>query len=149
MYIDTHCHLTFPELYENQHAIIKRAHDANVTKIITIGTDIESSEQSVIIAEEFPNVFAAVGIHPTDLAKVSDDWQAELISLLDHPKVVAVGEIGLDYYWDTTTKEDQLRFLADQIEIAKSADLPMILHNRRASPIQLRRSRWLQLLPCP
>ncbi len=132
MYIDTHCHLNLPELYKNRQKIVKRAVDAAVTDIITIGTDIESSNQSIEIANEFPNVYAAAGIHPTDLLKVDDRWQDELIALLKHPKVVAVGEIGLDYYWDTTTHNDQKRFLSQQIEIAKTLNLPMILHNRRA-----------------
>jgi TatD DNase family protein len=132
MYIDTHCHLNFPELYKNRRAIVKRALAAKVTKIITIGTDIESSKQSIKIAEEFPNVYAAVGIHPTDLLNAESQWQDELRTLLKHPKVVAVGEIGLDYYWDTTTPIDQKRFFSEQIEIAKSLNIPMILHNRRA-----------------
>ena len=132
MYIDTHCHLNFPELYENRNAVIERAINAGVKKIITIGTDIESSIQSIEIAEEFPEVYAAAGIHPTDLLNVTDGWKNKLVNLLKHPKVVAVGEIGLDYYWDTTKPDDQKRFLYDQINIAKSMNLPMIIHNRRA-----------------
>lgn len=132
MYIDTHCHLNFPELYENRKAVVERAVVAGVTKIVTIGTDIESSRKSIEIAAEFPGVYAAVGIHPTDLPKVNDNWQAELIELLRQPKVVAVGETGLDYYWDTTEPDDQKRFFKAQIEIAKKSALPMIIHNRRA-----------------
>jgi len=132
MYIDTHCHLNFPELYADRHAVVKRAIDAKVKKIITIGTDIQTSVQSIEIAAEFPAVFAACGVHPTDLLKVANNWQDKLIDLLQKPQVVAVGEIGLDYYWDTTKPEDQKRFLAAQIEIAKTLNLPMIIHNRRA-----------------
>ena len=132
MYIDTHCHLNLPELYENRKAVVERAVVADVGKIITIGTDIESSIKSVEIADEFPEVFAAVGVHPTDLLKVGHDWKEQLVELLQHPKVVAVGEIGLDYYWDTTTPEDQKSFLSEQIELAKSLNYPIILHNRRA-----------------
>jgi len=132
MYIDTHCHLNYPELYQNRAVIIKRAKAAQVNRIITIGTDLESSRQSLSIADEFPNVYAAAGIHPTDLLKVNDNWKEELRKHLNHEKVVAVGEIGLDYYWDTTKPEDQKHFFAEQIEIARESDLPMIIHNRRA-----------------
>lgn len=132
MYIDTHCHLNFPELYENRKAVVERAVAAGVTKIVTVGTDIESSRKSIEIAAEFPEVYAAVGVHPTDLPNVNDNWQDELADLLRQPKVVAVGEIGLDYFWDTTKPEDQKRFFKTQIEIAKKSALPMIIHNRRA-----------------
>lgn len=132
MYIDTHCHLNFPELYKNRKAVVERAIAAGVEKIITIGTDIESSVKSVEIADEFPEVFAAVGIHPTDLLHVGNNWQKELLKLLQHPKVVALGEIGLDYYWETTKPDDQKHFFSEQIEIAKSVSLPIIIHNRRA-----------------
>lgn len=132
MYIDTHCHLNFPELYADRQAIVKRAIGAQVKKIITIGTDIRTSIQSIEIAAEFPAVYAACGVHPTDLLKVAENWRDELVDLLEKPRVVAVGEIGLDYYWDTTKPEDQKRFLSAQIEIAKALNLPMIIHNRLA-----------------
>ncbi|MBU0713089.1 TatD family hydrolase [bacterium] len=132
MYIDTHCHLNFPELYKNRKAVVERAVTAGVGKIITIGTDIESSVKSIEIAKEFPEVFAAAGVHPTDLLNVTDNWQNELLDLLKHSKVVALGEIGLDYYWETTKPEDQRRFFSEQIQIAKSIKLPMIIHNRQA-----------------
>lgn len=132
MYIDTHCHLNYAELYNNRQAVIERAIESGVTYIITIGTDIKTSELSVRIADEFPSVYAAVGIHPTDLPHIKDGWQKELIQLIKHPKVKAIGEIGLDYYWDTTKPADQYQFLTEQIEIAKSFSLPMIIHNRRA-----------------
>lgn len=132
MYIDTHCHLNFPELYDKRKTIVERAIATDVTKIVTIGTDIESSRRSVEIAAEFPEVYAAVGVHPTDLLNVDSNWQDELADLLRQPKVVAIGEIGLDYYWDTTEPEDQKRFFKAQIDIAKRLSLPMIIHNRRA-----------------
>ncbi|MCK4640248.1 MAG: TatD family hydrolase, partial [Candidatus Marinimicrobia bacterium] len=102
MYIDTHCHLNYPELYEDRKSIIERAYTAGVNQIITIGTDIESSEICIKIAEEFDSVYAAVGIHPTDLQSAKKGWRQELIQLAKHPKVKAIGEVGLDYYWDTT-----------------------------------------------
>jgi len=132
MYIDTHCHLNYAELYNNRQTVIEQALDAGVSYIITIGTDIKSSELSVRIADEFPSVYAAVGIHPTDLPHVKDGWQKELTRLIKHPKVKAIGEIGLDYYWDTTKPVDQYQFLTEQIEIAKDFALPMLIHNRRA-----------------
>jgi len=132
MYIDTHCHLNYPELYEDRKSIIERAYTVGVNQIITIGTDIESSEICIKIAEEFDSVYVAVGIHPTDLQSAKESWQQELIQLAKHPKVKAIGEIGLDYYWNTTKPEDQHRFLSEQIEIAKDLNLPLVIHNRRA-----------------
>jgi TatD DNase family protein len=132
MFIDTHCHLDCPPLYARRHEVIEQAKTAGVTQIITIGTDLKSSQTVIEIANEFPTVFAAVGIHPTEINNCSKEWQKELLELIKHPKVKAIGEIGLDYYWQTTDPAEQQRFLHKQIEIAKELKLPMILHNRRA-----------------
>jgi TatD DNase family protein len=132
MFIDTHCHLDCPPLYARRDEVIGQAKAAGVTQIITIGTDLKSSQTAVEIADEFPAVFAAVGIHPTEIYHCPKGWHEKLIELTKHPKVKAVGEIGLDYYWQTTKAVEQKQFLHEQIEIAKKIKLPIILHNRRA-----------------
>ncbi len=132
MYIDTHCHLDCSPLYARRHEVIEQAKASGVEQIITIGTDLQSSQTSIEIADEFPAVFAAVGIHPTEVNHCPKGWQEELVDLSKHPKVKAIGEIGLDYYWQTTKPAEQQQFLHEQIEIAKEVKLPLILHNRRA-----------------
>ena len=132
MFIDTHCHLDCPQLYNNRSEVIERAKAVGVEQIITIGTDLQSSRTALEIADEFATVFAAVGIHPTEVNHCQIEWQEQLIELTKHPKVKAIGEIGLDYYWQTTDPAEQQRFLHAQIEIAKKVKLPIILHNRRA-----------------
>jgi len=132
MFIDTHCHLDCTPLYTRRREIIEQAQAAGVEQIITIGTDLQSSRTAIEIATEFPAVFAAVGIHPTEINHCPKGWQKQLIELTKYPKVKAIGEIGLDYYWQTTDPAEQQRFLHAQIEIAKKVKLPIILHNRRA-----------------
>jgi len=132
MFIDTHCHLDCPQLYNSRSEVIERAKAAGVKQIITIGTDLKTSQTAIEIATEFPAVFAAVGIHPTEINHCSKGWKDKLIELSKHPKVKAIGEIGLDYYWQTTDPGEQQQFLHQQIEIAKEVKLPIILHNRRA-----------------
>jgi len=132
MFIDTHCHLDCPQLYNSRSEVIERAQAVGVEKIITIGTDLQSSRTAIEIADEFATVFAAVGIHPTEINHCPKEWQEQLIELTKHPKVKAIGEIGLDYHWQTTDPAEQQQFLHTQIEIAKKVKLPIILHNRRA-----------------
>lgn len=132
MLIDTHCHLTYPPLSDNLTLVLQRAAEAGVGPIITIGTDIDSSQQCVSLAEKHPQIFAAVGIHPNDASHAPATWQKLLRELIKHPKVVALGEVGLDYYWKTTPQEQQIDFLKRQIEIAETYAKPLILHNRQA-----------------
>jgi TatD DNase family protein len=98
MLIDTHAHLDFPEFADDFNAVLKRAHHAGVTQIITIGTTVESSRNAVQLAEQYPQIFAAVGIHPNAVSEAPDDFLAEITELAKHPKVVAIGETGLDYH---------------------------------------------------
>jgi TatD DNase family protein len=96
--IDTHCHLDFPEFVQDVDAVIKRAVEAGVDRIITIGTSLESSRAAIELATRYPNVFATAGIHPGSIEQSTPDFIDELKALAQHPKVVAIGECGLDFY---------------------------------------------------
>ena len=96
--IDTHAHLDFPDFGDDIEAVVTRAHEAGVARIITIGTDPASSRRAISLAERFDGIFAAVGLHPSEAQNASGDWIAELRILADHPKVVAIGETGLDFH---------------------------------------------------
>ena len=98
MLIDTHAHLDFPEFAGDLDSVLHRAKEAGVDRIITIGTTLRSSRAAIRFAEQFPGVYAVVGIHPTSVSQEGEDFLSELRTLADHPKVVAIGETGLDYH---------------------------------------------------
>jgi TatD DNase family protein len=132
MFVDTHAHLTYSDLSENLEAVLERANLAGVKRIINIATDLESSESVIKSSIKFDNVFAVVGIHPQDSANLPSDWQRILRELLTLPKVVAVGEIGLDYYRIYSPKEKQIEVFREQLLIAQELNLPVVLHDRQA-----------------
>ncbi len=130
MLIDTHAHLNYESYDEDRELVIQRAIENGLTAIITIGTDVETSRISIGLAEKYSPVFAAVGIHPTDCAEVTDvDFDA-IQEMAIHPKVVAIGEVGLDYYHMRAPKEVQDKTFRRQIELAHKLKLPLIIHNR-------------------
>jgi TatD DNase family protein len=112
--------------------VIEHARRAGITRILVPGTDIQSSKQAIQLAERFPEVYAAVGVHPHS----ASNWQAGsvdgLLSLAQHPKVVAIGEIGLDFYRNLSPRAAQIACFRDQLMIAAEAGLPIIVHNREA-----------------
>lgn len=131
--IDTHCHLNDEELIENVDEIIEECRRQNVDKMICVGYDMESSIKAVELANKYEEVYAAVGIHPDNASMYNDEVEEQLRKLaLENKKVVAIGEIGLDYYWDKASHDIQKSVFASQIELAKSLDLPIIVHNREA-----------------
>ena len=97
-FYDTHAHLGFPGFAADLPSVVERAHEAGIAKIISIGTDLESSARAIKIAETYPNVYAAVGWHPTHALEAPEDMRPALRELARHPKVVAIGETGLDYH---------------------------------------------------
>jgi TatD DNase family protein len=131
--VDTHCHLFFDELFPNLDEVINNAKQNGVDYIICPATNLETAKQSIEIAEKFANVYAAVGIHPHYTADFNHNTLIEVEKLLQHPKVVAVGEIGLDYYYDYSPKEIQQFAFREQLKLAKDHDLPVIIHNRDSS----------------
>jgi TatD DNase family protein len=132
MLTDTHCHLDFNKFDEDRPAIIQRAIDAGVTRILIPALDLESSLSAIRLAESHPNIFAAVGFHPTDLDKFSNKAFEEIQNLANHPKVVAIGEIGIDYYWVKGREERtfQIEALRTQLAFAASVNKPVVIHMR-------------------
>jgi TatD DNase family protein len=132
MLIDSHCHLSFNAFDEDRHAVLARAHEAGVVAFINPGLNLEESRQVVALAAEIPNLYAAVGFHPNEAGRFGPDALAELRQLAAHPKVVAIGEIGLDYYWDKAPRSIQRYAFAEQLALAKSLHKPVIIHQRDA-----------------
>lgn len=136
--IDVHCHLNFHAFAKDYDELIKEAHEKGVSKIINVGTKIDSSEKAVTLAQAYENLYAIVGVHPhhADKQDVSSEWLSELESLAKQPKVVAIGEIGLDYYrYQSNGIVDvalQKEFFEAQIELAHRLNLPIQIHNRHA-----------------
>lgn len=134
--IDVHCHLNFHAFEKDRDEIIKKAQDAGVEKIINVGTSIESSLEAVSLAKKYENLYAIVGVHPHHADKVKYDFINELEKISKHKKVVAIGEIGLDYY---SYKSDgivdskiQKEIFTKQIELSIKLKLPLQIHNRLA-----------------
>jgi TatD DNase family protein len=131
--IDTHCHLDFTSFDSDRDNVIRRAQQAGVSKIINPGIDLQSSANAILLAETHPDVYAAVGVHPNSATSWDDVTFKQLRKLAQHPKVVAIGEIGLDYYRNRSTADLQLRIFREQLELAADLDKPVIIHNRQAS----------------
>ena len=136
--IDTHCHLNDEKLYQDLDNVISRALQTGVEKMIVPGWDKESSKLAIKIAEQYPFVYACVGVHPENIEGLDEKTLLEILNLYSHPKVVAIGEIGLDYYWDTTFKEAQQEVFRRQLALAQELDLPIMIHNREATEDTLR-----------
>jgi len=132
MLIDTHTHLYFDSFDDDRELVIQRAIENGLAAIITIGTDVETSKQAVALAEKYASVFAAVGIHPTDCADVTDDDFETIRTLAQHEKVIAIGEVGLDYYHMRAEKEVQIDTFNRQIKLARELKMPLIIHNRES-----------------
>jgi TatD DNase family protein len=144
VFFDTHAHLDYSDYTPDLPEVVARAQAAGITKIISIGTSLESSERAVRLAEKFPNVYAAVGWHPTEALSAPDDLRPALRKLAGHPKVVAIGEIGLDYHHlpserseftaadDARYKEKQAEIFRQQMEVAAEFGLNCIIHQRTA-----------------
>ena len=131
-FTDSHCHLNLNQFDNDLEAVILRSVEAGVRRIVVPGIDLETSHQAVSLAERFPQIFAAVGIHPN----TPDAWHAdtlrELKSLAQHPRVVAIGEIGMDNHWHDTDPVYQMQILQTQLDLAAEVQKPVILHSRDA-----------------
>ncbi len=131
-FVDTHCHLQFKK-YDDPGRVIADARTAGVTRLICVGTTLADSHQAVAIAGQNENVWAAVGVHPHDVKSLDlGKTAAEVKELLAKPKVVAIGEIGLDFYRNYSPRQDQIKALQVQIEAGLASDLPFIFHVREA-----------------
>lgn len=130
MYFDTHCHLDNQQLSNVVEDVVQRASSAGVSRMTAIGTDVQTSRRCVEIAEQFSQVYAAVGIHPTVCQNFTEDDWAEIVELTQHPQVVAVGETGLDLHWDPSTFEVQKQWFQRHIDLSFEKELPLVIHMR-------------------
>ena len=131
MFFDTHAHYDDKAFDADRTALLNALHDQGVDLIINPGCDEDSSRAAAALAEELPFVYAAVGVHPEELASYSGSLEP-VRALSAHPKCVAIGEIGLDYYWDAEHKEEQKALFRQQIELALESGKPVIVHDREA-----------------
>lgn len=129
---DTHAHLDFFGSDQAVEGVVTRAKEHGVTRIITVADKLSSSYRAVELAEKFDEVYASVGIHPHDAKTVNPDTIKELKELAKHPKVVAIGEIGLDYYKNHSPRPTQQKVFAQQLDLATELGLPVIVHDRDA-----------------
>lgn len=132
MFIDTHSHLNFPAFSEDYPDVIARAKRTGIAAIINVGADLPTSKRAIELAQKEDLCYATVGIHPTSTNNLKDEDYQELEGLAQKKKVVAIGEIGLDYFHNSTPKEIQKRSFEMQILLAKKLNLPVIIHNRDA-----------------
>ena len=132
MLVDSHCHLDFPDFADDLPDVIARAEAEGVGRMVTICTRVRKFPQVLSVADRFQNVFCSVGTHPHNAAEESDVTAEELVGLTEHPKVVAVGEAGLDYYYDHSPREAQAKVLRNHIAAARITGLPLVIHSRDA-----------------
>jgi len=133
MLVDSHCHLDFPDFAEDLDAIVARAEAAGIGRIVTISTRVKRLGGLLQIAERFPNVYCSVGTHPHHADEEDGIAATELIELTKHPKVVALGEAGLDNFYDNGSPEAQERGFRAHIAAARVTGLPLVVHTRDAA----------------
>ena len=132
MIFDTHAHYDSGAFNVDRFDILASMPEKNVGLIVDPGCDLESSRAAIALAEKYSFVYAAVGWHPEDMDKLTDEGFDEMIKLMRHPKCIAIGEVGLDYYWDAGHKDEQKALFIRQIELALALDKPVIVHDREA-----------------
>ncbi|MEZ5820408.1 MAG: TatD family hydrolase [Xanthobacteraceae bacterium] len=132
MLVDSHCHLDFKDFADELDAIVARAEAAGVGRVVTISTRVRRQAALLAIAERFPNVYCSVGTHPHEADEEDGISASELIELTKHPKVVALGEAGLDYFYQYGSREAQERGFRTHIAAARATGLPLVIHTREA-----------------
>lgn len=132
MFTDTHTHMDSNSFDEDRHEALMRAYESGVTRIVNVGFNRETIPTTLKLSEDYEFIYAAVGWHPQDAKDMTEADLAELRELCKRPKVVAIGEIGLDYYWDTSPKDVQQQVFRKQIRLAREIGKPVIIHNRDA-----------------
>jgi TatD DNase family protein len=130
--IDTHAHLHSAAFDDDRTAVLERATAAGVTRIVEIGYDIPSSRAALALAEQHEQLYAVVGVQPNHAAQLPPDWLDTVRELAQHPRVVAIGEIGLDYYWQEVPQAEQERVFRAQLALARDLRLPVVIHSRDA-----------------
>ena len=132
MLIDTHCHLDFPEFEPDRDEVIRLSQEKGITRIINIGSSLEGSIASVALAQKYESVYASVGLHPHEADRYNSDMLVQLRKLAGQNKVVAIGEVGLDYFKHYSGQENQKKLFPAMIDLAKDLQLPLVIHSREA-----------------
>ena len=130
-FVDTHCHLDDERFNEDREEVLKRIEE-KMEFVVNVGFDLPSSKTSVEYSNTYPFIYSAIGVHPTSISEYNDEVEKELIELSKNKKVVAIGEIGLDYYWMEDEKEVQKKGFRKQMRLAEKLNLPVIIHSRDA-----------------
>jgi TatD DNase family protein len=138
MFVDSHCHLDFPDYDPDRDATVRRARDAGVGRFLTICTRLRDAEKIVQLAAQYPDVFASIGTHPDRATEEREMGQGVLRELAANPKVAAIGECGLDYHNKESTREDQESVFRDHIRVAADTRLPLVIHTREAEADTIR-----------
>ncbi|MFD2216997.1 TatD family hydrolase [Metabacillus endolithicus] len=133
MLFDTHAHLNAVQFEGDLEEVIERATSEGVSHIVVVGFDHETIKRAMELIEQYDMIYAAIGWHPVDAIDMTEEDLSWIRELSQHPKVVAIGEMGLDYYWDKSPKEIQKEVFRKQIQLAKEVNLPIIIHNRDAT----------------
>lgn len=135
---DSHAHYNDQRFAEDRDTLLPQIHCNGVSHILNAGCDIPSSMESIRLAEQFPYIYASVGIHPEEIDPLPEDYLTTLSQLAQHPKVVAIGEIGLDYHYENANAESQQNVFIQQLDLADRLDLPVIIHSRDATQDTIR-----------
>ncbi|MEM1039518.1 MAG: TatD family hydrolase [Pseudomonadota bacterium] len=132
MLVDSHCHLDFPDFADDLNGVVARAHEAGLGRMVTICTRVKKFDQVHAVARQFPSVFCSVGTHPHNAGEELDVTTADLVRLSAAPKVVAIGEAGLDYHYDKAPRDAQAQGFRTHIAAARETGLPLVIHARSA-----------------
>ena len=132
MLVDSHCHLDFPDFASELDAVVGRARDVGIGRLVTISTRVKRHDQVRAVAERFDDVYCSVGTHPHNAHEELDIGADELLNLAAHPKVVAIGEAGLDYHYDNSPRDAQAQGFRAHIAAARQSKLPLVIHSREA-----------------
>ncbi|OGJ49705.1 hypothetical protein A2335_01715 [Candidatus Peregrinibacteria bacterium RIFOXYB2_FULL_32_7] len=132
MFVDTHCHLNVENFAKDFDEVLKRMKKAGISQVINVGCDLKTSQKGIDLAEKYDFMYATVGLHPHEAKDFTSDLWANLESLAQNKRVIAIGEAGLDFYRNLSTKEEQEKVFKKQCDLAKNLDLPLIIHCRDA-----------------
>lgn len=131
-FIDTHLHLHMSHFDDDREAILRRAAEAGVMRLVEIGYDIPSSRAALELAERYEQIYAVVGLQPNHIPDMPPDWLDTVRALAAHPKAIAIGEIGLDYYWEAAPHDTQEEVFRAQLALARELGMPVVIHSRDA-----------------
>ncbi len=146
--IDTHCHFNFDDYDQDRDQVWADSHAVGVRRLIIPAVDRQTAHEGIALAEKYDGMYAAVGIHPNSTANFHEDMISQFRAMASHPKVISIGEIGLDYHWDKSPKAQQFRAFEAQLALARELELPVIIHNREADEDTLTiLEKWAQNLP--